>query len=107
MARPLYQLRISSEVAALIRSMHPELKRKIRASLQKLLEEPFLGKMLQDELAGYRSYRVGTFRIVYQVFGEYEIFILTIGPRVSVYGDTLRLIQRKPRTGNGYSRYRS
>lgn len=105
MTRPLYQLRIPSEVAALIRSMHPELKRKMRASLQKLVEDPFLGKMLKDDLSGYRSYRVGTFRIIYQLSGEHEIVILTIGPRVSVYGDTLRLIQRQPRTSNGHSRY--
>jgi len=105
--RPLYHLFVPDEVADLIRTMHPDLKKKVKAILQALLLDPFLGKALRDELEGLRSSRVSNYRVVYRVSEDRLIEIVAIGPRVSIYGDTLRLIQRKPRTGNGYSRYRS
>ncbi len=54
----LHILRMPEEIAALIRGMHPELKKKIKAGLKAIMEAPHPGKILRDELAGLRSMRV-------------------------------------------------
>jgi mRNA interferase RelE/StbE len=54
----LHTLRMPEEIAALIRGMHPELKKKIKAGLKAIMEAPHTGKILRDKLAGLRSMRV-------------------------------------------------
>lgn len=75
-----------------IKNLHPDLKRKIRAALDEILDDPHSGKELQDELQGYRTYRVGRFRIIY-VLDEKGVHIIGLGPRVSIYEETLRQIK--------------
>ena len=58
------RLRIPADVAAGIRGLHPELKRKVRAALEDILENPDLGKALRDELDGSLSCRVLRFRTI-------------------------------------------
>ena len=85
---PSRRLRIPHEVAALIRGLHPVLKRKVRAALQAILEEPYAGKALRNELRELRSYRVGRFRIIYRLGGDVEL--VAFGPRESIYLETYR-----------------
>jgi mRNA interferase RelE/StbE len=80
----------------MLRNMHPESKRKIRASLQIIWENPDEGKALRDELAGLRSMRVGRFRIVYRVRRN-SIEVVAVGPRTRIYEETARLIKRERR----------
>lgn len=94
MKQPLHRLRIPDEVAELVRGMHPALKRKTRASLKTILADPSSGKALKDELAGLRSFRVGTFRIIYRVMRN-VIEIVAIGPRGRIYEETYRHLKRK------------
>ncbi len=92
----LHTLRMPEEIAALIRGMHPELKKKIKAGLKAIMEEPRAGKTLRDELAGLRSMRVGKLRIIYRV-AKKEIEIVAIGPRIRIYEETYRLLQKETR----------
>jgi mRNA interferase RelE/StbE len=85
---------VPDEVASRIRRSHPELKRKIRAAIDDILQNPSSGKPLRDELAGLRSFRVGKIRIVYREASQ-SIELVTIGPRTAVYGETLRLTRRE------------
>jgi mRNA interferase RelE/StbE len=94
MSPSLYRLRVPDSVAEMLRNMHPESKRKIRASLQIILGNPNEGKGLRDELAGLRSMRVSRFRIVYRVRRNI-IEILAVGPRTRIYEETARLIKRE------------
>lgn len=95
---PLYALRVPDDIADLIRHMHPHVKRKVRASLQIIIREPYSGKALKDELAGLRSFRVGRFRIIYRVPPNKVIEIVAIGPRGRIYEETY-LILRKEEKG--------
>jgi mRNA-degrading endonuclease RelE of RelBE toxin-antitoxin system len=70
---------VSTEVRNLIRHLPPVLKRKVRAALADLLENPTCGKALKEELAGYWSLRVGRTRIVYRRAAS-NIEIVIIGP---------------------------
>lgn len=90
----MYKLRIPDEIAALIRSLHPLLKRKIRASLQIIVSDPHAGKALKDELIGLSSFRVGRLRIIYRISDKKEIEIIAVGPRDRIYEETLRIMKR-------------
>ena len=74
----------------LVRGLHPALKRKVRAALQALLDDPYAGKALCNELRGLRSYRVGRLRIIYRLRRDVEL--VAIGPRDSIYVETYRRI---------------
>jgi len=97
MGDPRTKIRVPDEVAELVRGMHPHLKRKLKVSLKIVMSNPDEGKALRDELAGLRSFRVGRFRIIYQVQrGRVEIVVM--GPRERIYEDTYRLLKRKGRS---------
>lgn len=90
-----HRLRAPASVAELVRGLHPDLKRKIRAALDLLRADPAAGKALRDELAGLRSLRVGPMRIVYRVAPGRVIDLIAIGPRRTIYEETLRLLRRR------------
>jgi len=91
----LYSLRVPDRLVGFIRSLHPELKKKIKGSLKMILEDPSAGKSLKEELKGLRSFRVSRFRIVYRIAEPKEIQIVAIGPRDRIYEETYRIIMKE------------
>ena len=91
----MHKLKVPDHVVALIRSMHPHLKKKIRGSLQAILSDPHFGKALKDDLAGLRSFRVSRFRIVYRISKRNDIEVVAIGPRQRIYEETFRIISKE------------
>jgi len=91
----MYQLVVPKDVKERIRTMHPYLKKKVKASLKILLGDPFSGKALMDELSGLRSFRVRSFRIIYRVKEPDRIELVAIGPRERINEETFRAIQNK------------
>ena len=89
-----YRLRVPGPIAELVRGLHPELKGKVSAGLDVIRTDPSVGKELRDELAGLRSFRVGRFRIIYRVAPRRLIDLVAIGPRRTIYQETLRLLRR-------------
>jgi mRNA-degrading endonuclease RelE of RelBE toxin-antitoxin system len=89
-----FKLKVPDETAALVLSLHPNLKRKIKAALQTILTDPRTGNALKNELEGLRSFRVGKLRIVYRI-KERVIEIVAIGPRKRIYEETLRLLRNR------------
>ena len=90
---PVPTLKVPLEVRNLIRRLHPEVKRKVRAALTDILDDPACGKALKEELQGYWSLRVGRSRIIYRS-DESGVEIVAIGPRDSIYEDAARQILR-------------
>jgi mRNA interferase RelE/StbE len=88
------KLVVPRDVQELIRKMHPELKKKIRASLKMILSEPYSGKALMEELSGLRSLQVRSFRIIYRIKNPDQIELVAIGPRDRIYAETFRLVQK-------------
>jgi len=89
------RLKMSDETAELVRTLHPDVKRKIKAALQAVLNDPLLGKALKDELEGLQSFKVGKFRVIYKTASDRGIIeVVAIGPRKTIYEETLRLLQR-------------
>ena len=90
------RLLISAEIGDRVRQLHPDLKRKVRATLDTLLREPLSGKPLQGALLGFHSIRVSKFRVVYRLLRD-DVDVLTIGPRRTVYEEAERLAARSRR----------
>jgi len=90
---PVFSLKVPTDVRDVIRQLHPELKRKVRAALTDILDDPSCGKALKEELAGYWSLRVGRSRIIYRI-GDGVIEIVAVGPRASIYEEIARIIHR-------------
>lgn len=79
-----HRLIVPDEYIEQIRHSPPHLKSSIRHVLDEILETPSAGKPLTEELEGFRSYKIGKFRIIYQV-KELTISIVAIGPRKTIY----------------------
>lgn len=90
--------RTSTALAEVLRTLHPGLKRKVRAALDALREDPASGKELRDELAGLHSFPVGRFRIIYRVIPKRVLELVAFGPRRAIYAETVRLIRRERET---------
>ena len=89
-----YKLAVPDSVILVIRKMHPHLKKKIRFSLRMIMKNPVEGKELRAELHGLRSFSVGRLRIIYRVRTN-VIEIVAIGPRSSIYLETLLLLKKE------------
>jgi mRNA interferase RelE/StbE len=91
----MYKLVVPKDLQELIRTMHPSLKKKVKASSKIILSEPYSGKTLMDELSGLRSFRISSFRIIYRIKEPEQIELVAIGPRERIYEETFRMIQKK------------
>lgn len=94
MKNPVYKVRVPHEIAELIRGLHPQLKRKVRASLLSILKDPRSGRPLRGELEGLWSVRVSRFRLIYRIGRNRQIEIVALGPRERIYEETLRLVKK-------------
>lgn len=90
-----YRLSVSSSLESDLKIVPPELKRKIRAALDSIQDDPWMGKPLNDELEGYRSVHVHRYRIVYQINSPgVEIRVIDIGPRNIIYERMVEFLKR-------------
>ncbi|MCP3931816.1 MAG: type II toxin-antitoxin system RelE/ParE family toxin [Bacteroidetes bacterium] len=90
-----YQIKITSSVNEVGRKFNPEIKKAAKAALKELAENPNLGKDLQEELSGFRSYRFMRYRIIYKVNAQEKIIIIrAIGLRRDIYENFSDLLIR-------------
>jgi len=94
MIKPPNKLFLPDDAASLVRSLHPQLKKKVRAALEAILSAPASGKELKEELAGLRSLRVSRYRIIYRISAGRRIEIVAIGPRDRIYEETYRMLEK-------------
>lgn len=63
-----------------------KLYQRVDRALDLLAGDPSLGKNLQGDLSGRRSYRVGSLRIIYRFESErLVVFVLDLGQRGRIY----------------------
>lgn len=87
------RLKLSKELVDFISRLAPVMKKKVRAGLEAVIENPHEGKPLREELAGLWTLRVGRFRIIYRVQDSF-LEIVAIGPRELIYQETARRLVR-------------
>jgi mRNA interferase RelE/StbE len=91
---PRRPIRTTEEIASSIRSLHPALKKRIHNALDLIRLQPEGGKPLQRAWEGYRSFRIGKFRIIYRVVSK-EIEVVAVGPRHTIYEEASRLMEKQ------------
>ncbi len=95
-ARIRYTFRVPDDIAAMLRKLHPTIKANLRQAMQLIGQDPYRGKMLKDELAQLRSYRVKKYRIIYRIVPQkYILELITIGPRKNIYEETFQIISKE------------
>lgn len=93
-----YRVVLAPEIADVVRSLPPDLKRTIRNTLDALGEDPSIGLPLRGELQGLWRYRARRFRIVYAVDATARtVQVVAIGPRRTIYDDLKRRRRRRRR----------
>ena len=85
-------VRLPTDVQQTIRTLHPDLKRRVRLAVELLRVEPEAGKALRGELRGWYSLRVGRLRIIYRPLKS-RIDVAAIGPRSLIYFETARRLR--------------
>ncbi len=92
----MYHVRLAPTAAQALRDLHPELRRQLKAALLELAENPYAGKILQNELVGFLSCKVKRYRIIYSLDRENGILkVFMIGHRVDVYELFSQLLPQK------------
>lgn len=85
----MYTIELSRPAAkAFDALMHaqPELGRRVANALDRLAEDPEVGIPLRRELKGLRKYRVGSYRIIYQIHrGKLLVTVIDLGDRKDIY----------------------
>jgi mRNA interferase RelE/StbE len=91
--KPPIRFKVPAEVARLVRGLHTDIKRKVRAALDRLALDAETGKALQGDLKGLKSLRVARFRVIYRMRTPKVIEIVALGARDRIYEETLRLVR--------------
>lgn len=82
----IYQVKLTPFANNIGKKFNPEIKNAARTALKELAENPYLGKELQEELSGFRSYRFMRYRIIYKIdTQEKYIIVWAIGHRRDIY----------------------
>lgn len=85
-----------SEAKMKLSSLVDSVYRTDKAASQAILNDPQTGKGLRDELEGLQSFKAGKFRVIYKTATDKGIIeIVAIGPRKTIYEETLRLLKRE------------
>jgi mRNA interferase RelE/StbE len=83
----VYRLVFTETAKRQYESLNPRLRHQVDRGLERITNNPKIGKPLRRELKGIWSERVATFRILYKVFEErIEVLVLVIEHRKSAYG---------------------
>ena len=87
---------IPPHVAEVIRSLHPDLKRSIKAAVRGIATDQECGELLKRELSGLWKYRVRRFRIVYAVDRKARVIrLIAVGHRQSIYENLASKLRTK------------
>lgn len=87
---------IPPHVAEVIRSLHPDLKRSIKAAVRAIAADPECGEPLLRELEGWWKYRVRRFRIVYAIDRKARLIrVMAVGHRQHVYEELTAGLRRR------------
>lgn len=82
----MYNIEISPTALKFIERLEKNIADRIIRSVDSLKADPFVGKKLLGELAGFRSLRVGQYRIIYIIIEKKVLIqVVKIAHRREVY----------------------
>lgn len=81
-----YSLKIKRSALKELQKIDKQDRLRIVEGIDKLRENPHIGKLLKGELSGLRRLRVGSWRVVYEINeSEVLILVLRVAQRKDVY----------------------
>jgi mRNA interferase RelE/StbE len=81
-----FKIRFTPEASRLISKFHPENKKIIKRALNDLCLNPHIGNDLQEELSGFKSFKIKRYRILYTIDEEkHFIQVFYVGHRKDIY----------------------
>ena len=90
-----FGMRYTPETSRLLSNLHLESRKLIRTTLEELRNIPYAGNDLQEELYGYKSFKLKRFRVLYSVNEEEKtIQVFHVGHRKDVYEQFNRLLNQ-------------
>jgi mRNA interferase RelE/StbE len=88
-----FGIKFTPETTRILAKLHPENKKLIKQALVELRKNPYAGNDLQEELYGFKSFKLKRFRVLYDINEEENIIqIFHIGHRKDVYEQFNRLL---------------
>ena len=95
----IFRLDIPPQVAEVIRSLHPELKRSVKFAVRAIAANPECGEPLRRELEGLWKFRVRRFRVVYSVGRKKRtIRVMAVGHRRRMYEELAEELKRSDKS---------
>jgi len=83
-----YEVILTGDAERFLNKCNKKIREQISDKLEKLTDNPQLGKPLTANLAGLWSLRIGDYRAVYQIKNnELIILVIKIGHRKDIYSD--------------------
>ncbi len=81
-----YSLKIKQSALKEIQRLDKSQQIRLIEAIDKIADNPHIGKLLKGEFSGLRRIRVGSYRVIYEINeGEVLILILRIAHRKDVY----------------------
>ena len=82
----VYSILYAKEAKKGIEKLTTKKKRQIKEAIERIAENPEIGKHLTHELKGLLSYRSADYRIIYRIHHKkITVLILAIGDRKNIY----------------------
>ena len=78
------KIKFEASSAKDLKKLDPQIRKKIFKKTSSLSKYPFLGKKLEGEYKGLRSFRVWPYRVIYGIVNK-EVRIYAVKHRQSVY----------------------
>ena len=90
-----FKMRFTPEASRLLSKFHPETKMLIKHALNDLRQNLYLGNDLQEELYGFKPFKIKRYRIIYNMDEDRKfVQIFCVGHRRDVY-EEFRLLLNK------------
>lgn len=82
-----YRIEFTNTARQGIVHLPPEIKRQMKEGFRLLSADPYAGEPLKRELEGKRKFRMGRYRIVYEIEPAQKVILISaVGPRSKIYG---------------------
>jgi len=79
-----FELVFTKEFLRRLKNLDKQTQIRILRDLKVLEKQPFAGKQLVGRLSGLMSFRIGEYRVIYQL-SEKRVIIRTVGHRRTIY----------------------
>jgi mRNA interferase RelE/StbE len=88
-----FGMKFTPEASRILSRFHPEIKKLIKQALNELRRDPYSGTDLQEELWGFKSFKLKKYRVLYNINEEENIIqIFHIDHRKDVFEQFNRLL---------------